>query len=647
MVRTAEHVLAKHITYLKKSEQKDVLHALHKAEEWHEGQFRATGEPYVMHPIAVATYLTSLEAGRDTLIAALLHDVVEDNRAPIQAVQELFGEKVADLVDGVTKLSKIKYEGRRSERQLASLRKMLLSAHEDLRVIFIKLADRWHNAQSLADLPTEKQERIAKETLDIYVPFARLVGLWQLKAELEEACFPLAYPEEFEQWHSAIENVRKNIRKERKDFVKRINAETTSEVTAEVDTMTDYEVYKKFQGNIARIQETRSLDTVHITVHSEDNIGQVRCYELLGEIHMQYPVLMGSFKDYISAPQANGYMALHTTIFLSKNHLARLRIQTREMHEFSASRKLPDWVVDPEGNLQAALGALQQGVSDDRQYLRDLKETVLKGRINIYTPMGEIIALPEGSTGVDYAFAINPDHVRYLESININGETMPPTHVLHDGDSVDLVLLKNGMSNENRRMWLEKVKSVEAREGLRQSIKHTNTQHRNEEAKNLLQQELGKQKLPKVILHVHKLQDELAKKLQKKDFDEVMADLGTGLLSIGTVVDEYKEIIQSRSHWIFSVLAFFHLLPKSRVQNKDSQIIDIEIYADDRRGLIYDITKCIALRELNIAKFGVFALPKNTALYRISLEVKDFEEFSELFDSLLQIPSVTEVLRKK
>ena len=193
------------IRYLSKGDQKEVARALERAKELHGDQKRASGELFVTHPVEVALYLAKIDAGKETIIAALLHDTVEDECISLKAVEDEFGSVVTKLVDGITKLSKLKYEGKREERQLASLRKMLLTANDDLRVIFIKLADRWHNITTIDALPQEKQERIALETLDIYVPFARLVGLWELKCHLETMCFPLAYPKESSEWHKAIE----------------------------------------------------------------------------------------------------------------------------------------------------------------------------------------------------------------------------------------------------------------------------------------------------------------------------------------------------------------------------------------------------------------------------------------------------------
>src|SRR3989344_492602 len=234
----ASYLLAA-IGYLPQPQQEQVLLALKRAEKFHEGQQRDSGEPYITHPLAVAEYLARLEASATTLKAALLHDVVEDSHTTLEEVEREFGKEVAHLVDGVTKLSHLRYEGKREQRQVASLRKLLLTAHGDLRVILIKLADRWHNVETIEGLRLDKQERVAAETLDIYVPFARLVGLWDLKSRMEEVCFPIAMPNEYAVWHSKIAAKRQEVAEERQAFIARANAQTKDDVKAELQFMTD------------------------------------------------------------------------------------------------------------------------------------------------------------------------------------------------------------------------------------------------------------------------------------------------------------------------------------------------------------------------------------------------------------------------
>ncbi|MBM3231718.1 bifunctional (p)ppGpp synthetase/guanosine-3',5'-bis(diphosphate) 3'-pyrophosphohydrolase [Candidatus Peregrinibacteria bacterium] len=412
--------------------------------------------------------------------------------------------------------------------------------------------------------------------------------------------------------------------------------------------MTDYEVYQKLQGQIALLKDVQSLDSINVVLTEEGKEAELNCYKLLGEVHRKYPVLADSFHDYISTPQPNGYRALHTTVFIAQNHLVKLRIQTRYMHDYNVRRKLSDWAVDPESNLRAALAALSKSPKDGSDYLEDLKSTVLEKPISIFTTLGEIISLPPDSTGVDFVYAVDPGYLRYLEGIWVNGERMEASRKLEDGDTVEPIYLVTEENGKHSMMWLNKVKSIEAREALKNAIQKDSVADVNTQARQILTQELGKERLsPTWLFRVGQLQKLVSEALGFSSFDHVLQDLGSGLLPVSRVVEAYKKVL-AEPHGIFvRILSALHLLPRSRVLDNKKYLINIAIYAKDRRGLIYDITRCFAQRDINIAKFGVFAYPNGGALYHIRLEAKDFEEFSDLFDALLQVPSVTRVLRTR
>jgi len=644
-VDAAKKTFQRALHYLSDAERKNVLHVLAAAEELHQGQLRESGEPYIHHPIAVALYLAELEAPQDLLVAALLHDAVEDDHTTRADVRRQYGETVAKLVDGVTKLSKRRYEGRMAERQAASLRKMLLIAYDDLRIILIKLADRKHNIETLSALPEEKKARIAAETLDIYVPFARLVGLWQLKELFETICFPIVYPEESARWHKVIEQKRSEVQEERMVFIQKINKQTTDDVHASLQQTTDYEIYTKMQGNIHLLNKVYNIDSAHLVIHADSFLD---CYRLLGEVHAQYPVHVGTFRDYISSPQANGYRALHTTIFLSQNHELRLRIQTQAMHEHARNRKIPSWLDEEQENIYDALSGLRKApLSGHEKYLQDLKASVLSKPIHIFTTSGDIFSLPKDATGVDFAFAFNPGTLSYLAGIRINGELVEATHSLQDGDTVELVLLKDGEA-EQRAMWVDKVKSVEAREKIRQSLRQSPKQQRQMQGRKLLEQEFQKRRMSLWSLeHVWLLQQQLACAVESTSYAEVLEQIGTGSTPVCRVIEAYQEIIRKPKGILIKLLKFFGMLPRTRILNKEAKTIDIEVYAADRPGLIYGISKCFADRQINIANFFVYAVPPSGALYKIRLEVKNFGEFSDLYDALLQVPDVEKVVRMR
>lgn len=632
----------RHIEYLSLHDRSFVERTLRRATELHSGQTRDSGLPYITHPLAVADYLSQLDADANTLAAALLHDVVEDDRISMAVLQEEFGPDVAKLVDAVTKLTKVHYEGVRGERQIASLRKMLLTASEDLRVLLIKLADRWHNVETISGLRPDKQVRVAHETLDIYVPFARLVGLYELKGRFEEICFPIAYPQESALWHDAIVATRASLQNERQLFLKRIDAETDTHVTPRLNPMTDYEIYKKLQGNIARLSDSQNIDSMILIVNRAEDAA---CYDVLGSVHVRYPVRAYSFKDFISAPQPNGYRALHTTIFLARNHQLQLRILTQAMHEHATKRKMSTWL-SGDTHFSEVLASINRLPFEKEKFMSDLKSNVLAGRINVFTTSGEILNLPHDATGIDFAFALNPDNIAYLAGVRINGETREATATLREGDTVEIIVF-DAASPAIRSQWMEKVKSIQAREMLRENISMTPRDRQVSEGKSILEAECRKHALPMWwLFHLQSTQRRLASAQQQPSFEELLISIANGRTPLANVLESYRELLTVSPSIFLRILQFFHLLPRSRLLSQDSTVIKLEIYAQDRKGLIYDVTKVIAERNLNIAKFQVFAIPPSDALYTLAVEVEKFQEFSDLFDALLQIPSVKKILRK-
>ncbi|MSR87105.1 HD domain-containing protein [Candidatus Peribacteria bacterium] len=643
MPSTKDGFLAR-ISYLASEDQEKVARAFERSQQWHEGQTRDSGEPYFTHPLAVATYLAGLEAERDVLIAAFLHDVVEDGRTTLTNVASEFGPDVARLVDGVTKLTKMRYEGQPNERQMASLRKLLLAAADDLRIIIIKLADRWHNIETIESLREEKRERVSRETLDIYVPFARLVGLWDLKKRLEQVCFPIAYPEQSAEWHAAISAARETLLPARQTFVHEINSVTAKHVEPVLALMSDYELFSKLYGDTDRLQETNQMDSVLLIIRGSTDSQD--CYRLLGEVHTRYPVHTASFRDFISAPMANGYRALHTTIFLSKNHELRLRIQTEEMFDYVSKRKLSLWINDKTGDLYTALASLHKTTFDKDQYLHDVKSTIIE-RINLFTTAGEVVRLAAGATGIDFAFAINPDSVPMLAGVIINGVTREPTAVLNNGDTVELALLHKGEREKSHLLWLEKIKTVEARDTFKKKLEQQPEEVQFEEGKNLLEVELSKHGLSVWgLMKGAKIQQRVLEQLHEPSFPELVRKIGRGDFAVTRVVEVYTILLRSGMSLLQQVMNFFSLLRRERVLDRSSQLIDIEVYSEDRPSMIYNITRCIAEAKMNIAKFEAFALPPKDAVYKIRLEAQSFEQFSKLYDALLQLQSVNRIVRR-
>lgn len=634
------------IEYLPEDQQVKIGIALEKAIVWHKDQKRSSGIPYVVHPIEVAHFLALRSADMETLIAALLHDVLEDTKILAEEIEHQFGSVVAKLVIGVTKLTDAEFQGERSDRQIYSLRKLLLTASGDIRVILIKIADRLHNINTISALNAEKQMRICKETLDIYVPFARLVGWWELKSALETICFPLAMPDLAKKWHHLIKQHRQLLKEHRQNFVNTFNKENEPLFQARIFEMTDYNVYTKLQGNVNRLTETNTLDSILITIHQErENQNILECYKVLGIIHSLYKISSGSFHDYMSTPKPNGYRALHTDIFLGNEDKVRVRIQTDLMYEYAANRNISHWVGNRNDDVYRALESLFNSPSSSAAYMKDVNDNVLNQRINVFTINGEVIVLPAKATGVDFAFAIDPDSLNYLVGIRVNGNHMEPTHSLKDGDTVDLDLANTIVKNHT--LWMDRVKSVDVKMRLRTLIARQPHTKRIIMGRDLLNYELHKRLLPLwPIDHSSSVRLLLFKKFNLNSFDELLDELANGSIAVQSVVDDYKEMLLDPPFWIIRILSFFRLLPHSRRLSVSAKIIALDVYAKDRPGLIYEITRCFAEREINIASFGVFAVPPTTALYKIKLELSDFTLFSELFDALSQVAGVYNILRK-
>ena len=393
--------------------------------------------------------------------------------------------------------------------------------------------------ETIEGLPLEKRSRVANETLDIYVPFARLVGLYDLKIRFEQICFPLAFPIEYDLWHREIAQIRASLDLERQSFIQRIDAETAEHITPHLRRISEYELFKKLQGNIRRLRDTQNIDSVVLVVDRDDPLS---CYEVLGKVHMLYPFRMLSFKDLINMPQPNGYQALHTTVFLSKDHQVLLRIQTKSMYDFIHRRKISSWITR-DTRLTSLLASLSRHPFNHERFLGDLKSDLLADRINIFTTSGEIFSLPKHATGIDFAFAMSPDHIPYLAGVRINGEMREATAELQEGDTVELILLDTA-NPALRAHWMEKVRTVDAKEAIKENLSSTPVEQQEAEGRSVLQMECRKRALPSWwIFYLPSLQNQLCMALGQTSFSDLLIGIGTGRIPASKVMDAYKEIL--------------------------------------------------------------------------------------------------------
>ncbi len=442
------------------------------ASDAHQGQLRKSGEPYINHSLETAMTLARYHLDQDTIIAGLVHDVPEDTGKPIEDIRKHFGKDVAKLVEGITKLGKLKYRG--IERYIENLRKMFVAMASDIRVIFIKFADRLHNLKTLDALPPKKQERIARETLEIYAPIANRLGIWQMKGKLEDYSFKYLYPKEYQELKEKLE---KNY-SEREDLLKELRRKMAAELkkegvkTIEISGRTKdmWSLYKKLQthGNdLERVHDILALRVVVRTVAD--------CYQALGIIHNRWTMMPNRFKDYIAQPKPNGYQSLHTTIFCDRGKNVEVQIRTPEMHLTAEYGIAAHWHYDEHGSIKfdknlawvQELTKWQKEIQDHQHYLDSIKIDIFQDRIFVFTPKGDVIDLPENATPVDFAYHIHTQIGNTATAARINNQIAPLDTALKSGDMVEIITDKNRKGPN--RDWLKFVKTTSAREKIKAS----------------------------------------------------------------------------------------------------------------------------------------------------------------------------------
>lgn len=462
--------------YLKLNPKSPIAEAARLAEEAHRGQKRLTGEPYFTHPMAVAEILYNWKLDETTIVAGLLHDTVEDTAVTLTELKQKFGESAAFLVNGMTKLSRIKYRGS-EEDQAENLRKMIIALSEDLRVVFIKLADRLHNMRTLSALPPMKQKRIALETDEIYAPLAYRLGMQQVSGELQDLAFPYIYPREFEWLKEKVADAYEN----RTKYVLRIAPAITSEFRAhglpaakvELRAKRWASLYKKLLAHDMDLEKIYDLVAVRILVDTLEE-----CYAALGLIHGLWVPLPGRMKDYIAMPKPNGYRSLHTTVIGPDKKIMEIQIRTHEMHEESENGIAAHWLYKEKRPAKkeelkwvSQLRAWQEFSGSDmeaEEFVESLKTDFFKHRIFAITPKGEVIDLPAGATPVDFAYHVHTEIGNSCVGAKVNGEIVPLHRELKSGDLVEILTQKNKKPSED---WLKFIKSSVARDHVKAGLR--------------------------------------------------------------------------------------------------------------------------------------------------------------------------------
>jgi GTP pyrophosphokinase len=435
-----------------------------QATEWHKGQMRATGDPYIVHPLAVTEILAQYGMDEATLAAALMHDTVEDTDLTLSDVVDQFGDEVALLIDGVTKLDRIKFSSR-EHAQAATIRKMAVAMAKDIRVLVIKLADRMHNIRTMAPLPPEKQKRVALETLDIYAPLAHRLGMQEIKHEMEETCFGILYPGP----KAEIEAKVLARSPERAEYIETVIGNLVevldrngidADVTGRPKHL--YSIYRKMVASGLAFEEIHDLIGIRVIV------GELKdCYGSLGLVHTMWPPIQGRFKDYIAMPKFNFYQSLHTTVVGPDGKPLEVQIRTQEMHDRAEAGIAAHWRYKEDGTEEADLLVvedirdMQDDADDPAEFLESLKLDLYQDEVFALTPAGDVKVLPRGATPVDFAYRVHTDVGHRCSGAKVNGRLVPLSTKLESGDIVE-ILTSRAQDAHPSRDWLEFVKSSKA-----------------------------------------------------------------------------------------------------------------------------------------------------------------------------------------
>ena len=517
----------------------------------HEGQMRQSGEPYLQHPLAVANILACLKLDVPAIVAGLLHDTVEDTVATHDELEKQFGEDVARLVDGVTKIGQIPFKSH-EEKQAENFRKMVLSMANDIRVVFIKLADRLHNMETLEHLSESKQRQIAQETLEIYAPLANRLGMSSIKQSLEDLCLQYLKPDVY-----SMLKLRVAKRDEdRQEFLQGLidlaqealaNAKLPGDIQGRPKHL--YSIYQKMERQSITFEEVYDLTAVRIITDSKMN-----CYAILGLIHSLWPPVPGRFKDYVATPRANLYQSLHTTVIGPQGEYVEFQIRTEEMHRINEYGVASHWRYKEPGAVtgkdEKIFSWLRQFVewhkdlSDNRQFMDSVKLDLFHDVVFVFTPLGEVKEMPVGSTPVDFAYAIHTEIGDHCVGAKINGKLVPLRHRLSSGDMLEILTSPSQVPHKG---WLKFVRTSRAKAKIRHWFKIEEQKRALEIGRRLLEREFRRYSLPTSQTLKSERLVALAKERGLDAVDELIRLVGYGRLSASQIVNQLQPSSQVNS----------------------------------------------------------------------------------------------------
>ena len=697
--------------YLSKEKLALIEEAYQFAFKAHQGQLRESGEPYLQHPLETASILIDLGLDASSIAAALLHDVSEDCRVPLSQIEASFGSEIGKLVDGVTKLDHISWQAlerpEKQDSQAESLRKMLVAMAEDLRVVFIKLADRLHNTRTLEALPPAKRRAIARETLDIYAPLAHRLGIWKLKGELEDLSFFYLQPLKYQQVKHLIdrrETEREKVITQVSEILERELEKAGLEAKVWGRPKNIYSIYKKMEKYAS---QGKDFDDIHDIVALRVIVDKVEdCYHALGIIHNLWHPLSSEFNDYIANPKQNGYQSLHSTVMCFGTTPFEIQIRTYEMHRIAEYGLASHWHykegIKSDAQFEQRIAGLRQllewhkELSGTREFLQSVKTDILRDQVFVYTPKGEIKDLPAGSTPVDFAYRIHTDLGHRCIGAKINGKLVPLTYHLRSGDTVEIIAAKGdkGPSRDWLNPNLGYVNTSHAREKIRQWFKKQARSENIEKGKEILERELRR------LAISFSNREEIARLFKYENVDDFYAAIGYGEVSITQItlklamqeeqpkITEVAPALKTASG--IRVLGTGKLLtrlahcctplpgdkiigyitrsrgvtihrndcPNITHEDEKERLVSVEwgrieqlypviirIDAWDRVGLLRDISTVVAEEKVNIASVSSTEHNDHSTSISLTLETKGITQLSRLLSKLEGVNGVTSVVR--
>ena len=583
-------------SYLPQADCEDVTKAYHTAEEAHKEQHRVSGEPYILHPLAVAQILADMKIDTTTITAALLHDVVEDTACTLEDLRNEFGREVAFLVDGVTKLSRLNYRTK-EDQQLNSMRKMFLAMAKDVRVVVIKLADRLHNMRTLRYMRSDKQKRIAQETLEIFAPLAHRLGIFNIKWELEDLSFRYLEPDKYYDLVDQMKqkrHVREEIVNESIDVLKK--ALDDAHIHCEINGRPKhfYSIYKKMKKDNRDLSQVYDLFAIRVIV---DDVKD--CYGVLGIVHSLWKPLPYRFKDYIAMPKPNNYQSLHTTVIGTRGQPVEIQIRTWEMHHIAEYGVAAHWRYK-EGNQTANKDAFDvkmgwlrnllewQDTSNPQEFVNALKLDAFSDEVFVFSPRGDVIDLPQGAIPIDFAYRIHTDVGHRCVGAKINGKIVPLDYRLKNGDIVEIITSKTGKPSLD---WLNIVGSSESRSKIRNWFKKENREENIEKGLEALERECKRLNHDWKSLNVGGRLGRVAKQMNAGSEDDLAAAVGYGGFAVNTVLIKLLELqkkdLQKQEEQNSSLVMLEKLKPRKPVKHSGTGIL-----VKGEPGLLVRLAKC-------------------------------------------------------